>query len=99
MFQLILQGQATIPMTAAMQNKSTHAKSEGMCATTFVMSGRGAWGRASVTVNLCHCSGFARFYGRHPDVDIHGPSVPRLLGASASVMADENGKYAARSLR
>ena len=26
------------------------------------------------------------------DVDIHGPSVPRLLGASASVMADENGK-------
>ena len=49
-------------------------------------------GKSSVTVNLATALASRGFTVGILDVDIHGPSVPRLLGASASVMADENGK-------
>ena len=79
-------------MTAAMQNKVLTQKSEG-CAPQAVRHERqGGVGKSSVTVNLATALASRGFTVGVLDVDIHGPSVPRLLGASASVMADENGK-------
>ena len=86
------QGQATIPMTAAMQNKVLTQNLKDVRHKLFVMSGKGGVGKSSVTVNLATALGSRGFTVGILDVDIHGPSVPRLLGASASVMADENGK-------
>ena len=57
-----------------------------------MVSGKGGVGKSSVTVNLATALASRGFTVGILDVDIHGPSVPRLLGASASVMADENGK-------
>ena len=71
------QGQATIPMTAAMQNKVLSQNLKDVRHKLFVMSGKGGVGKSSVTVNLATAL---------------ASSVPRLLGASASVMADEDGK-------
>ena len=53
------QGQATIPMTAAMQNKVLTQNLKDVRHKLFVMSGKGGG-------QSCHCSGFARLYGRHP---------------------------------
>ena len=86
------QGQATIPMTAAMQNKVLTQTLKDVRHKLFVMSGKGGVGKSSVTVNLATALASRGFTVGILDVDIHGPSVPRLLGASASVMADENGK-------
>ena len=86
------QGQATIPMTAAMQNKVLTQNLKDGRHKLFVMSGKGGVGKSSVTVNLATALASRGFTVGILDVDIHGPSVPRLLGASASVMADENGK-------
>ena len=86
------QGQATIPMTAAMQNKVLTQNLKDVRHKLFVMSGKGGVGKSSVTVNLATALASRGFTVGILDVDIHGPSVPRLLGASASVMADENGK-------
>ena len=86
------QGQATLPMTAAMQNKVLTQNLKDVRHKLFVMSGKGGVGKSSVTVNLATALASRGFTVGVLDVDIHGPSVPRLLGASASVMADENGK-------
>ena len=86
------QGQATIPMTAAMQRKVMSENLKDVRHKLFVMSGKGGVGKSSVTVNLATALASRGFTVGVLDVDIHGPSVPRLLGASASVMADENGK-------
>ena len=46
------QGQATIPMTAAMQNKVLTQNLKDVRHKLFVMSGKGGVGKSSVTVNL-----------------------------------------------
>ena len=46
------QGQATIPMTAAMQNKVLSQNLKDVRHKLFVMSGKGGVGKSSVTVNL-----------------------------------------------
>ena len=60
------QGQATIPMTAAMQNKVLTQNLKDVRHKLFVMSGKGGVGKSSRNGQSCHCSGFARLYGRHP---------------------------------
>ena len=79
-------------MTAAMQRKVMSENLKDVRHKLFVMSGKGGVGKSSVTVNLATALASRGFTVGILDVDIHGPSVPRLLGASASVMADENGK-------
>lgn len=86
------QGQKTIPMTAAMQNRALARNLQDVRHKLFVMSGKGGVGKSSVAVNLATALAERGFHVGILDVDIHGPSVPRLLGVSSSVVADDDGK-------
>lgn len=86
------QGQTSIPMSAALQNKALTRNLEGIRHRLFVMSGKGGVGKSSVAVNLAAGLAARGFKVGILDVDLHGPSVPRLLGTSAPVMADEEGR-------
>ena len=57
----------------------------------FIMSGKGGVGKSSVTVNAAAALASKGFSVGILDVDIHGPSVPRLLNLSGHVEADERG--------
>ncbi len=56
-----------------------------------VMSGKGGVGKSTVAVNLAlalskRTTGMTGLL----DIDLHGPSVPRMLGLKANAMVDEN---------
>ena len=85
-------GQTSIPMSAALQNKALTHNLEGIRHRLFVMSGKGGVGKSSVTVNLAAGLAARGYKVGILDVDLHGPSVPRLLGVSAPVMADREGR-------
>lgn len=55
----------------------------------FVMSGKGGVGKSSVTVNTAAALARKGYKVGIMDVDIHGPSVPNLLGLQAGVEVDE----------
>jgi len=55
----------------------------------FVMSGKGGVGKSSISVNIAAALAARGFKVGLMDVDIHGPSVPRLLGLSGQL---ETGK-------
>lgn len=55
----------------------------------FVMSGKGGVGKSSVTVNMAAALAARGFKVGILDVDIHGPSVPNLLGLSGGIAVDE----------
>lgn len=57
----------------------------------FIMSGKGGVGKSSVTVNTAAALAARGFKVGILDVDIHGPSVPNLLGLRAPLEADERG--------
>lgn len=90
--EAVHQGQATIPMSAAMQNKVLANNLQQVRHKLFVMSGKGGVGKSSVTVNLAVALAARGFTVGILDVDMHGPSVPRLLGVTAPVMADDQGR-------
>ncbi len=55
----------------------------------FVMSGKGGVGKSSVTVNTAAALAKKGYKTGILDVDMHGPSVPNLLGLKTSVEVDE----------
>ncbi len=57
----------------------------------FIMSGKGGVGKSSVTVNIAAALAARGFKVGILDVDIHGPSVPNLLGLSCGIEMDESG--------
>ncbi len=57
----------------------------------FIMSGKGGVGKSSVTVNTAAALASRGFKVGILDVDIHGPSVPNLLGLTSTVEVDERG--------
>ncbi len=57
----------------------------------FIMSGKGGVGKSSVTVNTAAALAARGFKVGILDVDIHGPSVPNLLGLSSGIEMDESG--------
>lgn len=54
----------------------------------FVMSGKGGVGKSSVSVNIAAALAARGFKVGLMDVDIHGPSVPRLLGLTGQLEPD-----------
>ncbi len=54
----------------------------------FIMSGKGGVGKSSVTVNTAAALTARGFKVGILDVDIHGPSVPNLLGVDAGIEKD-----------
>jgi len=54
----------------------------------FIMSGKGGVGKSSVTVNVAAALADKGYKVGILDVDIHGPSVPTLLGLSGMLDAD-----------
>lgn len=58
----------------------------------FVMSGKGGVGKSSVTVNTAAALARRGFKIGVLDVDMHGPSVPNLLGLTSTVEMDEDGR-------
>jgi Mrp family chromosome partitioning ATPase len=59
----------------------------------FIMSGKGGVGKSSVTVNAAAALAGKGFSVGILDMDIHGPSVPRLLNLSEQAEADERGEF------
>ncbi len=57
----------------------------------FIMSGKGGVGKSSVTVNTAAALAARGFKVGILDVDIHGPSVPNLLGLRSGIEMDESG--------
>lgn len=57
----------------------------------FIMSGKGGVGKSSVTVNTAAALAAQGYKVGIMDVDIHGPSVPNLLGLSSGIEMDERG--------
>ncbi len=86
------QRHGTIPMSATLQNKALRHNLEKVRHRLFVMSGKGGVGKSSVTVNLAVELAARGYRVGILDVDLHGPSVPRLLGTCAPVMADDQGR-------
>ncbi len=59
----------------------------------FIMSGKGGVGKSSVTVNTAAALAMRGYKVGILDVDIHGPSVPNLLGLHADIGTDKNGTF------
>lgn len=55
----------------------------------FVMSGKGGVGKSSVTVNTAAALARKGYKVGIMDVDMHGPSVPNLLGLKSAIEIDE----------
>ena len=58
----------------------------------MIMSGKGGVGKSSVSVNLAIALAEKGFTVGLMDVDIHGPDIPRMLGLSGMLEANDNKK-------
>lgn len=80
-----------IPLEQALKDKALTDNMAKVKHKIFVVSGKGGVGKSSVTVNLAAALADMGLRTGILDVDLHGPSVPRLLSISTPVMADEQG--------
>ena len=85
-------GSASIPMTMALQKKVIAETLSAIKHKLFIMSGKGGVGKSSVTVNLAAALANQGYKVGILDVDLHGPSVPHLLGMSSRADSDGAGK-------
>lgn len=72
----------------AQQDKIIALALKGIKHKIFVMSGKGGVGKSSVTVNLAAALAQNGRKVGIMDVDIHGPSVPNLLGLKSTIEVD-----------
>lgn len=87
-------GQIAPSMDAALATQDTQISStlDKIRHKLFIMSGKGGVGKSSVTVNTAAALAARGFKVGILDVDLHGPSVPNLLGLVAGIEPDEHGK-------
>ncbi|WP_165174726.1 Mrp/NBP35 family ATP-binding protein [Desulfovibrio sp. ZJ369] len=83
-------GNCTDPM--ALQDRLIAATLGKIRHKIFVMSGKGGVGKSSVTVNTAAALARRGFKVGVLDVDMHGPSVPNLLGLAGTVELDQDGR-------
>lgn len=91
-------GMSAAAAFAASSVQTAAASQDKLIATTlgkirykiFIMSGKGGVGKSSVTVNMAAALAARGFRVGILDVDIHGPSVPNLLGLKDGLTADEH---------
>lgn len=78
-----------IPIEDAMQDKQLKDNMNAIGYKLFIMSGKGGVGKSSVTANLAVSLASRGYKVGVLDVDLHGPSMPRLLGACGRVRSDD----------
>lgn len=71
-----------------LQNQLINSTLEKIRYKLFVMSGKGGVGKSSVSVNLAAALASQGYRVGLMDVDLHGPSVPRLLGIKGLLDSD-----------
>jgi len=72
----------------AMQDQLIKLTLEHIRYKLFVMSGKGGVGKSSISVNIAAALAARGYKVGLMDVDIHGPSVPRLLGLTGQLETD-----------
>lgn len=84
-------GEGCIESAMNKQDEMIARRLERIRYKVFVMSGKGGVGKSSVTVNVAAALAHRGFKVGIMDVDIHGPSVPNLLGLPSGIdMNEEN---------
>jgi Mrp family chromosome partitioning ATPase len=81
-------GQSGTSAKLALQDQLITMTLERIRYKLFVMSGKGGVGKSSVSVNIAAALAARGFKVGLMDVDIHGPSVPRLLGLTGQLETD-----------
>lgn len=77
----------------AADKEALHATISRIKHTILVLSGKGGVGKSTVAVNLASSLAEKKMKTGLLDIDIHGPSVPKLLGLEKNrLMADKRGK-------
>lgn len=76
-----------LPLAKNPEDKALYATLKRIRHKIFVMSGKGGVGKSSVTANLGAALAAAGFECGILDVDIHGPSIPTLLGIGADKLS------------
>lgn len=80
-----------LPIAPHQKNRALNDALKAMRFKIFVMSGKGGVGKSSVTVNLGAALAEMGFKVGIMDVDVHGPSVPRLLGLPDGAVSGVSG--------
>lgn len=69
----------------AVQDQLIHSTLKNIRFKLFVMSGKGGVGKSSIAANLAAALAIKGFRVGLLDVDIHGPSIPHLLGLTGGL--------------
>jgi Mrp family chromosome partitioning ATPase len=84
--------ESTLPPTAvAEQDEVLQARLSRIRHRVIVLSGKGGVGKSTVAVNLAQALANAGRTVGLLDIDIHGPSVPKLLGLDGCIPDSSNG--------
>ena len=83
-------GEGCIENAMNKQDETIARRLERIRHKIFVMSGKGGVGKSSVTVNVAAALAHRGFKVGIMDVDIHGPSVPNLLGLPSGIDMNED---------
>ena len=81
-------GGAGQDLTVAMQDRRIENALARIKYKLFIMSGKGGVGKSSISVNMAAALARKGYRVGLMDVDIHGPSVPRLLGLTGQLELD-----------
>ncbi len=86
------QGPDKADLSVSMQDRRIENALARIKYKLFIMSGKGGVGKSSISVNVAAALARKGYKVGLMDVDIHGPSVPRLLGLTGQLELDANRK-------